>query len=96
MILSLCQQRHEVKLAIATLTLSVPGRHGDDPVDSSFSHGTDDGAHGLRVSRHRRKHGGREAETRHDHVLPFEMSLQAVCRENVRFHHLEAADGKLF
>lgn len=76
------------------LTLSVPGRHGDDPVDSSFSHGADHGAHGLGVSRHGREHRGWEAKAGHDHVLPFEMSLQTVCRENVRFHHLEAADRK--
>lgn len=88
--------KHQGGTLAATLTLSVPGRHGDDPVDSSFSHGADHGAHGLGVSRHGEEHGGGEAETGHDHVLPFEMSLQAVCRENVSFHHLEAADGKLF
>lgn len=41
-----------VRSVASTLTFSVPGRHGDDPVDPSFSHGTDHGAHGLRVSRH--------------------------------------------
>lgn len=86
-----------IKIVVAaTLTLSVPGRHGDDPVDSSFSHGADHGAHWLGVSRHGIEHGGWEAETGHDHILPFEMSLQAARRENVCFHHLEAADGKQF
>lgn len=86
-----------IKIVLAaTLTLSVPGRHGDDPVDSSFSHGAYHGAHWLGVSRHGIEHGGWEAETGHDHILPFEMSLQAARRENVCFHHLEAADGKEF
>lgn len=88
------RKKAPVRNHAATLTLSVPGRHGDDPVDSSFSHGADYGAHGLGVSRHSREHGGREAKAGHDHVLPFEMSLQTVCRENVCFHHLEAADRK--
>lgn len=73
-----------------TLTLSVPGRHGNDPVDSRLSHGADHRVHGQGVSRHAREEGG-EAETGHDHVLPLKMSLQTACGENVRFHHLEAA-----
>lgn len=61
------------------LTLSVPGSHGDDPVDLGLSHGADRSIHGLGVARHRREGGHREAEAGHDHVLPFEMSLQTVC-----------------
>lgn len=78
----------------ATLTLGVPGRDGDDPVDPGLSHGADHGAHGLGVSRDGREQRGREAEAGHDHVLAFEVSLQTAGREDVGFHHLEAADGK--
>lgn len=62
----------------AVLTVSVPGGHGDDPVDSDLSHGADHSIHGHRVARHCREDGGREAEARHDHILSFEMSLQSV------------------
>lgn len=74
-----------------TLTLSVPGCHGNDPVDSCLSHGADHCVHGQGVSRHAREDRGREAETGYDHVLPLKMSLQTACGENVRFHHLETA-----
>lgn len=77
---------------VCLLTLSVPGGHGDDPVDSGLSHGADHCFHGLGVSRHHWEDGGREAEAGHDHILSFEMSLQTVCWENISFHHLEAAD----
>lgn len=76
----------------AVLTFSVPGGHGDDPVDSGLSHGADHSIHGHRVARHRREDGGREAEARHDHILSFEMSLQSVCGENISLHHLRAAN----
>lgn len=80
------------RLLGATLTLSVPGRHGNDPVDSCLSHGADHRIHGQGVSRHAREDRGGEAKTGHDHILPFKMSLQTACRENICFHHLEAAD----
>lgn len=61
------------------LTVSVPGGHGDDPVDPGLSHGADHNVHGHGVARHRREEGGREAEAGHDHILSFEMSRQTVC-----------------
>lgn len=82
---------HQWRTLGATLTLSVPGRHGNDPADSCLSHGADHRVHGQGVSRHAREDGGGEAETGHDHVLPLKMSLQTAYGENVRFHHLEAA-----
>lgn len=75
----------------AALTFSIPGGHGDDPIDSGGLHGTDHRFHGQGVSHHPGEERGGEAEAGHDHVLSFEMSLQAVCGENISFHHLEAA-----
>ena len=63
---------------VVALTLSVPGGHGDDPVDLDLSHGAHHCLHGLSVSRHPQVEGGREAEAGHDRVLSFEMSLQTV------------------
>lgn len=42
----------EIFIMGVALTLSVPGGHGDDPVDSDLSHGADHRLHGLGVSRH--------------------------------------------
>lgn len=61
------------------LTLSVPGSHGDNPVDLSLSHGIDHSVHGQGVACHTREGGDREAEAGHDDMLPFEMSLQTIC-----------------
>ena len=74
----------------AALTLSVPGGHGDDPVDAGLSHGADHSLHGQGVARHAREEGGREAEAGHDHILTLEMTLQTVRGENISLHHLEA------
>lgn len=74
------------------LTFSVPGSHGNKPVDLGLTHGTDHGVHGPGVARHRWEEGRLEAEAGHDHILFFKMSLQTVFWEYVSFHHLEGAD----
>ena len=74
----------------AGLTLSIPGGHGDDPVDPGLSHGADHSLHGQGVARHGREEGGREAEAGHDHILSFEVTRQTVRGEDISLHHLEA------
>lgn len=91
------QKVHKVTLGhYEELTVSIPGGHGDDPVDLGFSHGTDHRFYGQGVSCHSWEDRGWETEAGHDHILSFEMRLQTVCWENVSFYHLEAADKETY
>lgn len=77
-----------VKAAMMSLTVSVPGCHGDYPIYFHLSHCIDYSDHGQGISCDSIDERCRESQTRNDSIMVLDVRFETVFRENVSLNNL--------